>query len=150
MHVVNSLAPVKFEWNFRYVIFKWISVLGWGIPLWNCPNMNVTGLHWRSINIGSGNGLMPPGNKPYLSQCWPRSLSPYGITRPEWVKIPSLWKAAKCLSCRVNAMDGDKVVQGLNIIYHVLGPWDLQAMILMGPGALRLGPIIDVCNHWKF
>ena len=22
----------------------------------------------------------------YLSQCWPRSLSPYGITRPEWVK----------------------------------------------------------------
>ena len=22
----------------------------------------------------------------YLSQCWPRSLSPYGVTRPEWVK----------------------------------------------------------------
>ena len=22
----------------------------------------------------------------YLSQCWPRSLSPYGITRPQWVK----------------------------------------------------------------
>ena len=23
----------------------------------------------------------------YLSQCWPRSLSPYGITRPQWVKL---------------------------------------------------------------
>ena len=23
----------------------------------------------------------------YLSQCWPRSLSPYGVTRPQWVKI---------------------------------------------------------------
>ena len=23
----------------------------------------------------------------YLSQCWPRSLSPYGVTRPEWVKF---------------------------------------------------------------
>ena len=22
----------------------------------------------------------------YLSQCWSRSLSPYGVTRPEWVK----------------------------------------------------------------
>ena len=23
----------------------------------------------------------------YLSQCWPRSMSPYGITRPQWVKF---------------------------------------------------------------
>ena len=23
----------------------------------------------------------------YLSRCWPRSLSPYGITKPQWVKI---------------------------------------------------------------
>ena len=23
----------------------------------------------------------------YLSQCWARSLSPYGITRPQWVKL---------------------------------------------------------------
>ena len=23
----------------------------------------------------------------YLSQCWPRSLSPNGVTRPQWVKI---------------------------------------------------------------
>ena len=22
----------------------------------------------------------------YMSQCWPRSMSPYGITRPQWVK----------------------------------------------------------------
>ena len=32
--------------------------------LWNCPNMNATGLRWRSVNIGSGNGLVPSGNKP--------------------------------------------------------------------------------------
>ena len=23
----------------------------------------------------------------YLNQCWPRSLSPYGITRPQWINI---------------------------------------------------------------
>ena len=36
----NSLAPRKFEWDFRYVIFKQILVID------DCPNMNVTGLHW--------------------------------------------------------------------------------------------------------
>ena len=29
---INSVAPGKFEWNFRYVIFKRILVIdGWGI-----------------------------------------------------------------------------------------------------------------------
>ena len=28
----------------------------------------------------------------YLSQCWPRSLSPYGVTRPQWVLNPSMHK----------------------------------------------------------
>ena len=23
----------------------------------------------------------------YLGQCWPRSVSPYGVTRPQWVKV---------------------------------------------------------------
>ena len=23
----------------------------------------------------------------YLSQCWPRSLSPYGVTRPQWLNL---------------------------------------------------------------
>ena len=32
--------------------------------LWNCTNMHVTGLHWWSVKIGSGNGLVPSGNKP--------------------------------------------------------------------------------------
>ena len=58
----NSLAPGRFEWYFRYVIFKQILVTGdWGI---SCPDMNVIGLHWWPVNIGSGNGLVPSGNKP--------------------------------------------------------------------------------------
>ena len=36
------------------------------------------------VNIGSGNGLVPTGNKSLLSQCWPRSMSPYGVSRPQW------------------------------------------------------------------
>ena len=26
----------------------------------------------------------------YLSQCWPRSVSPYGVTRPQWVNHHSI------------------------------------------------------------
>ena len=30
--------------------------------------MNVTGLHWWSVNIGSDNGLVPSDNKPLPEQ----------------------------------------------------------------------------------
>ena len=62
---VNSLAPGKFKWNFRHVIFKEILVIdGWGI---SCEiALIVTGLHWWWVNTGSGNGLVLSGNKPLL------------------------------------------------------------------------------------
>ena len=30
----------------------------------------------------------------YLNQCWPRSMSPYGVTRPQWVKVMKYWEQA--------------------------------------------------------
>ena len=38
----------------------------------------------------------------YLSQCWPSCMSPYGITRPQWVKIIvlSLLLPRKLYQCR--------------------------------------------------
>ena len=42
---LNSLAPGKFEWNFRYVIFKQILVIdGWGIA-WEIA------LIWTSLDF---------------------------------------------------------------------------------------------------
>ena len=38
--------------------------------------------HWWQVNSGSGNGLVPSGKSHYLNQCWPRSVSPCGVTRP--------------------------------------------------------------------
>ena len=39
----------------------------------------------------------------YLNQCWPRSLSPYGIIRPQWVKSKqqhsSMWHIAILTQC---------------------------------------------------
>ena len=71
----------------------------------------------------------------YLSQCWPRSMSQYGVTRPHWVKPchaefilrnnnfarfitsqywdgsshwnPPSWKTRTCLFCTVNIITAD-------------------------------------------
>ena len=40
----------------------------------------------NEVNIGSGNGFVPAATCHYLSQCWPRSLSPYGVTRSQCVR----------------------------------------------------------------
>ena len=65
--IFNSLAPGKFEWNFRYLIFQIISVIdSWGISYELALMMNGTRPYWWKVNIGSGNGLVPSGNKPLL------------------------------------------------------------------------------------
>ena len=83
---VNSLAPEKFEWNFRHVIFKQILVIdGWCI----CCEI---ALIWMSLDFADDQSTLVQvmawcrqATSHYLSQCWPRSMSPYGVTGPQWV-----------------------------------------------------------------
>ena len=85
---VNSLAPGKFEWNFRHVFFKQILVTdGWGI---SCE----IGITWMSLDFADDQSTLVQimawcrqATSHYLSQCWPRSLLPYGVTRPQWVNL---------------------------------------------------------------
>ena len=87
---INSLAPGKFDWNFRHVLFKQILVIdGWGI---SCE----IALIWMSLDFTDDQSILVQvmawchqATSHYLSQCWSRSLLPYGVTRPEWVN--SLW-----------------------------------------------------------
>ena len=85
MHI-NSLAPGKFEWNFRYVIFQGILVIdGWGIS-------SEIALLWMSVDFIDDQSTLVrvmawcrQAASHYLSQCWPRPLTPYGVIRPQWV-----------------------------------------------------------------
>ena len=85
---VNPLAPGKFEWNFRYLILQIISVIdGWAI---SCE----LGLRWMSLDLTDDKSTLVQvmawcrqATSHYLSQCWPRSLSPYGVTRPQLVNF---------------------------------------------------------------
>ena len=71
----NSLAPGKFEWNFRHSIFKHISVIdGWGI---SCE----IALIWMSLGFTDDQSTLfqviawcRQATSHYMSQCWPRSL----------------------------------------------------------------------------
>ena len=74
VNLFNSLAPGKFEWNFRSLIFQIISVIdGWGI---SCEVAH----RWMSLDITDDKSTMVQVMA--WCQCWPRSPSPYGITRP--------------------------------------------------------------------
>ena len=82
---INSLAPGKFEWNFRHAIFKQILA----IDCW-CISCEIA-LLWMSLDFTDGQSTLVQvmawcrqATSHYLSQCGPRSLSPYGVTRPQY------------------------------------------------------------------
>ena len=84
---INSLTPEKYEWNVRYVIFKRVLVIaGWGM---SCE----IALIWMSLDFTDDQSTLVQVMAwcrqaiiHYLRQCWPRALSPYDVTRPQWAK----------------------------------------------------------------
>ena len=79
-----------FKEIFRKVIFQLILMIdGWNI---SCKIV----LKWMPMDFTNGKSTLVQvmawcrqATSHYLSQCWPRSLSPYGVIRPQWV---NLWK----------------------------------------------------------
>ena len=64
LHYINSLAPRICGCNFDCMILKHISVTDIWIISCNYPQLNAKGSYWWRLNIGSGNGLVSPDNKP--------------------------------------------------------------------------------------
>ena len=75
--LIHQLAPERFEWNFRQVIFKLILVIvGWGI---SCE----IAFRWLSLDITDDKSTLVQAvasyhqaTSHYLNQCLPRSLMP--------------------------------------------------------------------------
>ena len=86
MIIINSLAPGKFEWTFRHVIFKQILVIDdWGISCeitLTCKPQDLTDDKSTLVKVMV---WCRQATSHYLNQCWPISLPPYGVTRPQWV-----------------------------------------------------------------
>ena len=55
---------ILFEWNFKKVILKQISiVVDWGITYTFIPKWMFSGTHWWLVTTGSRNRLILSGNK---------------------------------------------------------------------------------------
>ena len=84
---INSLAPERSGCNFENVVFK-LALL---ICIFKSSYDNVA--RWIPQELTDNKSTLVQvmawcrqATSHYLSQCWPRSMSPYGITRPQWVK----------------------------------------------------------------
>ena len=80
----SCLSPGRWGCDSKCVNFKhnlWIDILFINAML-PCNECQRTP-HWYIFNIGSADGLAPPGHD--LNQCWPR-FPIYGVARPQRVK----------------------------------------------------------------
>ena len=84
---LNSLTPGRFQFDFRYVIFKLTLVYGgWGISYEISLRRKPQDLTDDKSTLVQVMAWCRQATSHYLSQCWPRSMSPNGITRLQWVK----------------------------------------------------------------
>ena len=66
----------------------------------------------------------------YLSQCWPRSLLPYNVTRPEWVNLSSK------VFCGIHLSNFPRSTHEINLQY-VFRDYTLKLPHLPGANELR-------------
>ena len=85
---INSLAPGRPGCHFKTAIFNLVLVIG----IFTSSNDNA--LRWMPWDLTDDKSTLVQvmtwcrqATSHYLSQCWPSSMSPYGVTRPQWVKI---------------------------------------------------------------
>ena len=84
--MINSLAPGRSWCDFKSVIFNLALLIG--IFKSSCDNV----LRWMPQDFTDDKSTLVQvmagchqATSHYLDQCWPRSPTPYGVTRPQWV-----------------------------------------------------------------
>ena len=87
--IINSFAPGRSEYDHKNVIFN----LGLLISIFRSSHDNA--LWWMPYDLSDDKSILVQlmawcrqATSHYLSQCWPRSMSPNGVTRRQWVKQP--------------------------------------------------------------
>ena len=86
--VFNPLAPGRPRCHFKTAIFNLILLIG----IFTSTKYNA--LRWMPWDLTYDNSTLVQvmawcrqATSHYLSQCWPSSMSPYGVTKPQWVNI---------------------------------------------------------------
>ena len=92
-YMFNSLDPGKYEWNFQKDFSAW-----WlRYHLWNALKLMSLDFTDDQSTLVQVMAWCHQVTSQYLSQCWPRSLSPYGVTRSQWVNTMAADVLILCL-----------------------------------------------------
>ena len=126
MKALNSLTPGRFGCDYEYAIFN-LALLS---DIFRSSYDNALRLMSKDLT-GNKSTLVEvmawcrQATSHYLSQCWPRSLSPYGVTRPQWVNLS--------IECVNDHMTGLEKLCFIEVIFSssvLIGSNCLQAKIL--------------------
>ena len=145
----NSLIPGKFEWHFRYLIVQIISVInGWGI---SCE----LALRWMSLHLTDDKSTLVQvmawcrqATSHYLSQWWPRSLSPYGVTRPQWVK--EMNERASPFVCEYLEWMGGQAVCRISFFFIYYAKRKIPTIQRIKSWLYHTTPPGDLRTHYKY
>ena len=90
-HFFNSLASGRPGCHFKTAIFNLVLLIG----IFTLSNHNA--LRWVPRDLTDDKSTLVQvmawchqATNHYLGQCWPSSMSPYGVTRPQWVN-ENIW-----------------------------------------------------------
>ena len=86
--LLNSLAPGRPGCHFKTTIFDLVLLIG----IFTLSNNNA--LRWMPWDLTDDKSTFVQvmawcrqATSHYLNQCWHSSMSSYGVTRPQWVKL---------------------------------------------------------------
>ena len=148
--LLNSLVPGRFQFNFRQVLVNG----GWGISY-------EIALRWMPLDLTDDKSTLVQvmawcrqATSHYLNQCWPRSMSPNGVTRPQWVD--SSWPSESPERRYRSGSTFDQVMMAFclrapesMLIYHQkrsvgcsIHRWAISQEVLMGLTRITIGPMI--------
>ena len=128
--LVNSLVPGRSSCNFKNTIFNLVLF----IAFFRFYDDAIRWMLWYLIDVMSTLVQVVvwcrQASSHYLSQCWPRSMSTYGVTRLQWMNSLRhsdaymrlwAWPSLVQMACR---WLGDKLLSEPMLHYCQLDPWE--------------------------
>ena len=105
--VFNSLVPGRFGWAFRNVIFSLVLLTDVLRSSYDYAPMLMP---WdrtdKKLTLVQVMAWCHQATNHYLNQCWPRSTSPYDVTKPQWVN--NFGKYRPCLRRNTSTLETGK------------------------------------------
>ena len=131
---INSLAPGRPGCHFKAAIFNLVLLIGFFRSCnYNAPRWMHGFANDKSILVQEM-AWCRQATSHYLSQCWPSSMSPYDVTKPQWVNTTVTNTIRKC-------------PKGLLITLRII-KLILQCLASrVGAGGTASILRLNVCNH---